>query len=410
MPTTYRPLFIIPELTVEMNAGGIQAKRFIDAVMKSGINPSIYAKKTDYGISLKVNYDVRLVYDIPHKNFSAITRRLFPDLVLLPDIEKYTFLPFLERELLNVKSFTDFDWIHTISNPCSSHLAGLALKKKTKLPWVAQFYDPWVGNCYREFKTSTFSKLDAKTEYKIALNADVIIHTNEVIKDKWIKRYGDIVRDKIVVLPFCYDENIEIKDYNGFDINRKAGKKISVLYVGNLYLNRNIDDLIMAINELKTTIPDLEDKIIFRFVGIVSRHDIENIKKNKLDNMFELIGQRPYDQLAEYYKDADILLVIDAPAKENIFFPSKLIEYFVYKKPLLGISPKISETHNLLVESGHTAIENGSIRKIVDYLSTLLINEGVNIKFNSDYYMKFSPDLVAKQYIELIESKILNIK
>jgi hypothetical protein len=154
----------------------------------------------------------------------------------------------------------------------------------------------------------------------------------------------------------------------------------------------------------------LEDKIIFRFVGIVSRHDIENIKKNKLDNMFELIGQRPYDQLAEYYKDADILLVIDAPAKENIFFPSKLIEYFVYKKPLLGISPKISETHNLLVESGHTAIENGSIRKIVDYLSTLLINEGVNIKFNSDYYMKFSPDLVAKQYIELIESKILNIK
>jgi glycosyltransferase involved in cell wall biosynthesis len=410
MPTTYRPLFIIPELTVEMNAGGIQAKRFIDAIVKNGINPLIYAKKTDYGISQMENYDVRLVYDIPHKNFSAIARRLFPDLVLHPDIEKYTFLPFLKSELRNIKNYTDFDWIHTISNPCSSHLAGLALKKKTKLPWVAQFYDPWVGNCYREFKTSTFSKFDAKTEYKIALNADVIIHTNEVIKDKWIKRYGDIVRDKIVVLPFCYDENIEIKDYNGFDINRTAGKKISILYVGNLYLNRNIDDLILAINELKTTIPDLEDKIVFRFVGIVSRHDIENIKKNKLDNMFELIGQRPYDQLVEYYEDADVLLVIDAPAKENIFFPSKLIEYFVYKKPLLGISPKISETHNLLVESGHTAIENGSIRKIVDYLSSLLINEGDSIKFNSDYYMKFSPDLVAKQYIELIESKILNIK
>ena len=410
MLTIYRPLFIIPELTVEMNAGGIQAKRFIDAIVKSGINPVIYAKKTDYGISLMENYDVCLVHDIPHKNFSSIARRLFPDLVLLPDIEKYTFLPFLKRELRNVKSNTDFDWIHTISNPCSSQLAGLALKKKIKLPWVAQFYDPWVGNCYREFKTNTFSKLDAKTEYEIALNADVIIHTNEVVKDMWIKRYGDIVRDKIVVLPFSYDENIEIKENNSFGFNRKVGKKISVLYVGNLYLNRNIDDIIFAINELKKTIPDLEDKIVFRFVGIVSRHDIENIKKNRLDNLFELIGQKPYDQLAEYYKDADILLVIDAPAKENIFFPSKLIEYFIYKKPLLGISPKISETHNLLVESGHTSIENGNIIEIVDYFRCMINNPGSKLKFNSNYFSKFSPDLLASRYVELVKNKILNIK
>jgi len=393
-----------------MNAGGIQAKRFIDAIVKSGINPVIYAKKTDYGISLMENYDVCLVHDIPHKNFSSIARRLFPDLVLLPDIEKYTFLPFLKRELRNVKSNTDFDWIHTISNPCSSQLAGLALKKKIKLPWVAQFYDPWVGNCYREFKTNTFSKLDAKTEYEIALNADVIIHTNEVVKDMWIKRYGDIVRDKIVVLPFSYDENIEIKENNSFGFNRKVGKKISVLYVGNLYLNRNIDDIIFAINELKKTIPDLEDKIVFRFVGIVSRHDIENIKKNRLDNLFELIGQKPYDQLAEYYKDADILLVIDAPAKENIFFPSKLIEYFIYKKPLLGISPKISETHNLLVESGHTSIENGNIIEIVDYFRCMINNPGSKLKFNSNYFSKFSPDLLASRYVELVKNKILNIK
>lgn len=410
MPTSYRPLFIIPELTVEMNAGGIQANRFIDAIVKCGINPAIYAKKTEYGISLMENSDVRLVHDIPHKNIAAIARRLFPDLVLLPDIEKYTFLPFLKRELRNVQSYAYFNWIHTISNPCSSHLAGLYLKKKTDLPWVAQFYDPWVGSCYREFKTNTFSKLDAKTEKKIALNADVIIHTNEVVKNKWIERYGDIVRNKIVVLPFSYDENIEINEHNSFSVKKKVDKKISVLYVGNLYLNRNIDDLILAINELKTTISDLQDKIVFKFVGIVSRHDIQNIKKNRLDNLFELLGQKPYEQLAEYYRDADILLVIDAPAKENIFFPSKLIEYFVYKKPLLGISPKISETHNLLVESGHTSIENGSIDEIVDYFKTLLTNGGVKMEFNTDYYMKFSPGLLAKQYIELIESKILNIK
>jgi len=408
MLTTYRPLFIIPELTVEMNAGGIQAKRFLDAIAKIGIKPLVYSKKTEYGVSLLNKYELNLVNEIPHKNFSSIARRLFPDLVLLPDIEKYTFLPFLNRKLKAVSSANNYNWIHTISNPCSSHVAGLELKKKTKLPWVAQFYDPWVGNSYREFRTDVLRKYDEKIEYDIALNADVIIHTNDIIKQKWIERYGDMVQNKIFVLPFSYDSNIEILDATNKEI--KKNKKISVLYVGNLYLNRNLDDLILAIKILMSTISNLEDKIVFKFIGIVSRHDIENIKKNRLENLFELIGQKPYEQLAKYYVDADVLLVIDAPAKENIFFPSKLIEYFVYNKPLLGISPKISATHDLLIEAGHTSIENGNINEIVDYLIFIINNPDSKLKYNSDYFCKFSPDLLASQYIELIENKILNIK
>lgn len=404
MPNIYKPLFLFNSLYEATNPVGIQSRRFVDALKKIEVVPEIFCKHTIFGASISEKENIHFIKEIPHKNISAVIRRLFSDLFLLPDIERYTYLPFLKKELNSVNNFNNYDWIHTISNPCSSHLAGLFLKRKTNLPWVAQFYDPWVGNSYRKFRTDFFKKQDEKIEFEIANNADIIIHTNDIIKNNWIQRYGDILSDKIFVLPFSYDENVEIELYNTEQSNLLE-KRISVLYVGNLYLDRNLDDLIKAIIILKSKIPNLEKKIVFRFVGIVSNHDKENIKQNRLDNLFELFGQKSYNHLAEYYKNADVLLVIDAPAKENIFFPSKLIEYFMYKKPILGISPKISVTHNLLIESGNISIENGNIEEIVEYLVALLNNS--KLLLNSDYYKRFSPNILANEYIEMIEQYLI---
>lgn len=406
MSKPLKPLFLMKDLYVNMDPGGIQQKNFVYALSKIGIIPEIYCKRTSFGFSLQDKKNIHFVKEIGHKYFSYLARRVFPDVLFLPDIERYTYLPFLLRKL-SLDTNNDYDWIHSISYPCSSHLAGLYLKKKTKLPWVAQFYDPWVGNCYRNYKTKFLRKYDENIEYDIASNADIIIHTNEIIKNNWIKRYGKIVQDKIFVLPFCYDEKVQVVAKNLCSIKKD---KISVLYVGNLYLNRNLDDLISAIRILQKTIKRLEDKIVFKFIGIVSKYDKENIKRNKLDDFFILLGQKPYNQLVDFYDDSDILLVIDAPATENLFFPSKLIEYFIHKKPILAISPKISTTHDILIESGHTSIENGSINEIVEFFSTLLSDYNSKLSFDYNYYKNYSPDLLAEKYIKLIEQRLFNQK
>lgn len=405
MKNTYKPLFIVKDFNIDTNAVGIQAKRFVDSLIKTGINPVVYCVKTNERSLLHDENSIHLVKELPHKFFSAVIRRLFPDILYLPDIDRYTFLPFLTQELDKEIEINNYDWIHSISNPCSSHLAGLYLKEKTNLPWVAQFYDPWVGNCYREYKTKYLRKLDEDIEYKVAVNADIIIHTNEIIKNDWIKRYGEIVIEKIFVMPFSYDENCKITVNN----RKRTNTKLSVLYVGGLYFDRNIDDLIKSINILKTKIDNLEEKIEFKFIGNVSNHDKKNIKTNHLDNLFILLGQKPYNQLSDYYKDADLLLVIDAPANENLFFPSKLIEYFTYKIPILGISPKISVTHDVLLESGNMSIENGEIGQIVDYLTICLNDFDSKLSFDHNYYKNYSPSLLSEKYIKLIEKKVLLI-
>ncbi len=404
MSYNYKPLFIIKNFSLDTNPGGIQSRRFVKALLKEGIKPEIFCLNTKNQNQKLLQEEIKIHYvnEMPHKYFFSIMRRLFPDILYLPDIQRFTFLPFLKKKL-NSLSLNEFDWIHTVSFSCSSHLAGLYLKSKTNLPWVAQFYDPWVGNCYRKYKTNFFRKLDEKIEYQVAINADLIIHTNEIIKKDWERRYGEIVKNKIFVLPFSYDVKSPVMN----DAKPKNKKKKRILYAGNLYLDRNLEDIIKTLKILKTKVPDLEEKIEFVFIGNVPSSDKISVTANNLNNLFVFLGQKPYKELSEYYNNADLLLVIDAPAKENLFFPSKLIEYFLYQKPILGISPTISATHDLLSESGHTWIENGDISKMVEYFMTLLNNYDAFLKFDHHYYQKFSPEQLGSEYLKLVETFIL---
>ncbi len=227
----------------DSTSGARQFRNFVDAISHNGIAPTVITVK---GPALNKLNKVHTVNEIPLKYFSAFVRRVFPDIISLPDIRRLSANLFLLNKAIQTTKNCDYDYILTNSFPSSTHLVGLRLKQKTRLPWVAQFYDPWVGNPYRVFKTKCFREMDAEIEKTVAENADIIFHSNETIKEDWISRYGDIVKNKIFVLPF-------ICDYTSYNaaINRTAyavpKDRIIISYIGNLVSKRNLDDLIPAV-------------------------------------------------------------------------------------------------------------------------------------------------------------------
>ena len=58
--------------------------------------------------------------------------------------------------------------------------------------------------------------------------------------------------------------------------------------------------------------------------------------------------------------------------------------------------------------SGHTAIENGKIDDIINYLCTILSDYSSVLLFKHDYYKKYSPDFLASKYLNLIEHEIIS--
>lgn len=407
MSRKFNVLFINKSYWIPVSPNGLQFRKFISAISSKNILPTIVAKKTENAQVNELNSKFILVPEIKHKLFKSIFRRILPDIIYAPDIEQFTFKPLVENTLNQVlkKSNVNYDWIHSVSFPCSNHLVGLNLKRKLNIPWVAHFYDPWIGNPYRKHLFNFSKKYDTKLERLVAENADIIFHTNQIIIDDWIDRYGDLVVNKIHLLPFNYSDE-DIKRAEGLKKRNNENEKKILLHVGNLYLQRNLDDLIASLCIAKETIPNLKEKLIVQLVGVVSKRDIFNIEKNNLKDVFSIKGVIHPSDLDNYYTNCDALLVVDAPAKRNIFFPSKLMEYFLYKRPILAITPKKGITYILLNEAGHYPVENGSIPTLTEIIICLINNYNTLSSFNDSFYDTFSPDIAWRIYNDNVIKKL----
>ncbi len=133
-------------------------------------------------------------------------------------------------------------------------------------------------------------------------------------------------------------------------------------------------------------------------------HDLRSITHFRLNDMFDIIGKVPFSNLQFYYENTDILLVIDHAMERNIFFPSKLVDYFLYKKPILGITPKTGPTYTYLKEAGHYPYANNDIDGIANYFKMAITDYRLLLHFDENYFEKFSPDLIARRFIDIIDS------
>ena len=88
--------------------------------------------------------------------------------------------------------------------------------------------------------------------------------------------------------------------------------------------------------------------------------------------------------------------------KDNLFFPSKILKYLYFRRPILGITPKGSVLDCELKQAGHISLHNSDLDGIVDYLERAIFNYESLIGFNQEYWHKFEPKNVVSLYEELV--------
>jgi hypothetical protein len=110
-----------------------------------------------------------------------------------------------------------------------------------------------------------------------------------------------------------------------------------------------------------------------------------------------------YNEVLEYYKNADILLLIDNLVELNVFFPSKLCEYFSYQKPIIGIVPIKSTAYNHLKISNHTFVTPDNPMKLSKIIQRYMHDYDFSEqKFDKEYFRNFLPNKIASDYLKFI--------
>ena len=271
----------------------------------------------------------------------------------------------------------NYDAIYTSSVPGISHLCGKYIKKRyPHIKWIASFSDPIKGSPYKDDpdlkKRSIF--------YRIAFHVGSFVYMNDIYEKAAIDYADELVficeeqRDftlgqysnkaellkKSTVEPLTYIPEWEMYKtlINAPAVSNKP--KIAV-HLGRLYGLRKIDNFLEALKILKAEDKDLASKIVFHQYSEIQESDIKKIKEYHLEDVFIIHPKVTYDQSIELMKKADILVLFDTimeGAPIQPYLPSKITEYLLLKKPILGICESNSPSYRILKEEGHNLVGN----------------------------------------------------
>ena len=300
-----------------------------------------------------------------------------------------------------------YEYLFTSIVPGISHIAGYKIKKKhPEVKWVASFSDPFKGSPYKRtdltdrsvfykiaFNVGAYVLYNNRYEEVAIKNADRLVFICEEQRDFTLRQYPnyDELLKKSVIYPLTFIP--EWKMYSDLldtpEINHPVKQAV---HLGRLYGLRKIDSFLEALKELKEEMPDLNEKIVFHQYSEIQAPDVKKIKDYHLEDVFILHDKVTYKESVEIMKDADVLVLFDTlmpEAKTQPYLPSKIVEYLMLKKPILGICDSNSPSYRILKEYGFDTVgsDKEQIKKnIIDLIKETKVPDYDLTKLDNSTY------------------------
>lgn len=281
-----------------------------------------------------------------------------PKWLLVPD--KYIgWLPFAVHKGLKILRKEKVDVIFSTSLPNTCHLVALMLKRKTGLPWVADFRDPWTQNPYLTYPKPIL-KIEGPMEKAVIRNADKATTTNPLFAEGFMRKYSDEPKEKFVTIQHGFDPDDLQK------LEKTVEPKFVMTYTGSLYGLRKPDAFLKAVSELSSEDRDLKGELKIRFVGSLGRSVEDVVRRYGLEDMVEIIGHVSHKRALEYLLNSSIILLITGvyrrkTAKDSLGrvfdeLPGKLPEYIAIGRPVLAL-----------------AVSGGSVARVIESTGTGIV-------------------------------------
>lgn len=253
-------------------------------------------------------------------------------------------------EGLKIVKKEKIDVIYSACYPFSFHISALLLKLLSKLPWLAVFEDPWVGNpAYFKKEANILHKL---FERKVVEHADkILIYGNYADPEYFFKTYSYLPKKKFEI--FKYVLGYDPEEFNR--IKPKEFNRFSVTYAGSFY-NGQCDptNFLLALKFLLDKKYLSRSDIIVNFIGDWNNKYEKLVDRLKLSHIVKGYGSVSHDECISYLKGSDCLLLIwrnfGPHLKKNWtgIIHGKIGEYIGAKKPILALVPQNHKMSRLI--------------------------------------------------------------
>lgn len=242
------------------------------------------------------------------------------------------------------------DAIISSGPPHTTHLIARGVKRKTKLPWIADFRDPWTQIDFYEqlMLTSVADAKHKRLERSVLKEADKVI----TVSWNWAKDLEEIGKRKIEIITNGFDED----DFSASG-STQPDTKFSMSHIGSLNGDRNAANFWLALKELCADDAQFKTDLVIRLIGKNDFAVYQSIEQNGLQEQLEKIEYIPHSETGKYQQRSSVLLLFlnNTPNVLGII-PGKLFEYLAARRPILVIGNSNGDSARIVTETNAGAI------------------------------------------------------
>ena len=267
---------------------------------------------------------------------------LTEEILAFPD-NKIGWLPFAYHQARKIIKEQGINVIYSTGSPWSSHLLGYLLKKRTGLPLVLDYRDPWHGNPYeKQSHSKIYRRAIFRLEKTIITSADRVLCNTERLRKFYQQTFG--CNEKFFTLTNGYEQVMQQEAPPG-----KEPKEFVLVHAGSLYGGRNPKNFFNAVVRLSKQSGLPKIRVILVGAGEEIRNFIaEKYGVSVLDDHFVVTPRVAHEQCLDYLRSADALLLFQQGTSLQV--PRKLYEYIGLRKPILGICEE-GETEDIILHN-----------------------------------------------------------
>lgn len=261
------------------------------------------------------------------------------------------------------------------TSPCmTAHLIAYVLALVYRIPWVADFRDPWRGNPFRVLRYRSINRWDARLESQVLSRADHITCTSPTTAKLLISRHPSVAAGCTVIL-------------NGFDADMLRGlvprrdaplEKFVIVHAGEFYGRRSPHPFLAALRVCVRRQPHLRDRLQVDLIGPETydgRALQSLIDDLELQSFVRALGRLPHEETLARIAGADAAALIAANGPgSDLQIPAKLFEYLALRRPMLTLASPLNPILDILDRSKavYTSAEPDDVAGIADAIERLV--------------------------------------
>jgi hypothetical protein len=213
------------------------------------------------------------------------------------------------------------------------------------VPWIANYHDPFPISLYpAPYRRHFFvmSRMQERWNARIIRTADRVSFPSERLLRWMLSGNLAACRSKGVVIPHIAGEvPLAAQGTDGARVELDPARFL-LIHAGTLLEPREPWGLMQAFRRFLAKDPAHAATAELLFLGGVSRRHKADPRWREMTNSqgIRVVEDRiSYPHSLELLRGASVVVVLEADADESPFFPAKLTDYLLLRKPILALSP-----------------------------------------------------------------------